>query len=127
MQSNDKGFTLVEVMVAMLISLLVFLGLMQSGLAGIDQNMRNHLREEAIGIAEMDVVTARNSAYPPAPVVNATVARNFRSIQGFNYTVNRNLVPVDVCHTQVNITVSWPWKGQTFNHTTSTILRDPSC
>ena len=55
-----EGFTLVEVMIALVIVLLVFLALMQTALVGIDSNMRNVLRDEAVKIAEMRMNEARS-------------------------------------------------------------------
>ena len=60
---NNKGMTLVEVLVALLISLLVFLALMQTALVSIDANMRNVLRDEAVRIAEMRMYIIRNTPY----------------------------------------------------------------
>ena len=60
---NNKGMTLVEVLVALLISLLVFLALMQTALVSIDANMRNVLRDEAVRIADIRMNTARGLPY----------------------------------------------------------------
>ena len=57
---NKKGMTLVEVMIAMLLSLVIFLALMQTSLISIDQNMRSSLRDEAVRIAEMRMDQTRN-------------------------------------------------------------------
>lgn len=57
---NKKGFTLVEVMIAMVVSLLVFFALMQTALVSIDSNMKNNLRDEAANIAAMRMEEARN-------------------------------------------------------------------
>jgi prepilin-type N-terminal cleavage/methylation domain-containing protein len=60
---SDSGFTLVEVMIALVISLLIFLALMQTALIGIDSNMRNVVRDEAVKIAEMRMNEMRNSPF----------------------------------------------------------------
>ena len=49
---DKKGLTLIEVMVALIVLLLVFLALMQTALLSIDSNMINVLRDEAVNIAE---------------------------------------------------------------------------
>jgi prepilin-type N-terminal cleavage/methylation domain-containing protein len=48
---NDKGVSLVEVMIALVVLLLVFMGLLQAALLGIDHNMRNILRDEGVAMA----------------------------------------------------------------------------
>jgi prepilin-type N-terminal cleavage/methylation domain-containing protein len=49
---NRQGLTLVEVMIALLVMLVVFFALMQTALVGIDANMLNTLRGEAVNAAE---------------------------------------------------------------------------
>lgn len=48
---NDKGVSLVEVMIALVVLLLVFMGLLQAALLGIDHNIRNILRDEGVAMA----------------------------------------------------------------------------
>ena len=49
---NNRGFTLVEMLVAMVIILVLLLSLVQAALLSIDGNMRNLLRDEGVRIAE---------------------------------------------------------------------------
>jgi type IV pilus assembly protein PilV len=121
---NKKGFTLVEVMIALVVVLLVFLALMQTALVGIDSNMINILRDEAVSIAEMRMNEARNQPFdslvttPPE-----TVSRNFRNITNFSYTVTRTVTDLNADNKQVNITVTWEWKGNPYTHSITSILR----
>jgi prepilin-type N-terminal cleavage/methylation domain-containing protein len=57
---NKKGLSLVEVMIALVIFLFVFFALMQTALVGIDANMINSLRNEAVNIAEMRMNEAKS-------------------------------------------------------------------
>lgn len=61
---NKKGLTLIEVMVALVVLLLVFLALMQTALVSIDSNMINVLRDEAVNIAEEQMSNQRNLSTP---------------------------------------------------------------
>ena len=56
---TEKGLTLVEVIVALTIFLIVFLGIMQVALLSIDYNMHNVLRDEAVKVAAMRVEDTR--------------------------------------------------------------------
>lgn len=56
----EKGVSLVEVMIALVVLLLVFIGLLQAALLGIDHNMRNLLREEAVKIVSQKTEEARS-------------------------------------------------------------------
>jgi hypothetical protein len=57
---NEKGVSLVEVMIALTVFLLVFMALLQSALLSVDYNMHNILRDEAIKIAAMRVEDTRS-------------------------------------------------------------------
>jgi prepilin-type N-terminal cleavage/methylation domain-containing protein len=60
---NKKGVSLVEVMIALVILLLVFMGLLQAALLGIDSNMRNILRDEAVKIVSEKMEEARSMPF----------------------------------------------------------------
>ncbi len=151
---NKKGMTLVEVTMALLILLLVFLALMQTALVSIGYNMNNVLRDEAVSIADMRMDDARSLAYtqtvdnlisdaanlpvgtvcPPVPdpvtgIVGAfpatgvVVQRNLKNVLNFPFCTNRTVTPLDNQTKQVTITVGWIWKGENFNHTFTTIVR----
>ena len=54
---NKKGVTLVEVMIALVILLVVFMGLIQASLLSVENTAMNVLRDEAVRLAG-DTVTA---------------------------------------------------------------------
>jgi type II secretory pathway pseudopilin PulG len=137
-----RGLTLVEVLIAMTVVLVVFLALMQTALVGIDSNMRNILRDEAVGIAEMRMNEARNLSFvslvpdagslsgcdcPSAGVFPFTtgscIKRNLKNISGFDFCTNRAVNTLNADNKQVNITVGWKWKGEGYTHSVSTIVR----
>ncbi len=96
---NRDGFTLVEMMIALVIALVIFLALMQTALVGIDSNLRNVLRDEAVSIADMRMNETRNMPFNSVvsdagslsgdcPVgfpgsTGVLVERNIRNITGF--------------------------------------------
>jgi len=57
---SQKGVTLVEVMIALVILLIVFIGLIQASLLTIQSNVRNLARDEAVRITadQMDMLRA---------------------------------------------------------------------
>ncbi len=127
---NKKGFTLVEMLVAMVVLLLVSLALMQTALIGIDANMVNVLRDEAISIAETEMNDARNISFDSLTGSSSkTVPRYFRNISNFSYSVTRTITDLNTDNKQATITVTWAWKektvanGNPYTHTISTILR----
>jgi len=141
---NKKGVTLVEVMIALVILLLVFLALMQTALVSINANMNNVLRDEAVSIAEQRMNEARSVPYdtlisdavalpvgvdcPTTFTVGDLVQRNFRNILSKDFCTNRTVAILDSAGNakQVNIRVIWNWKGEAFSHTITTLIRRPN-
>lgn len=60
---NNGGMTLVEVLVAMAIVFIVFLGLSSGGIVVLDQNIKNSQRDEAVSVAEMWMEKVRNTPF----------------------------------------------------------------
>lgn len=67
---NEKGMTLVEVMISMVILLLVFVGLIQASLLSIDYNTRNELRDEAVRVAAESMAGVRATPFGNAALVD---------------------------------------------------------
>ena len=139
---KDKtGFSLVEVMVALVVALVVFLALMQTALLSIDSNMINVLRDEAVSIAEMRMNELRNRPFddfdlsgvpdPDHLTINQTVNRKLRNISNFAFNTVATIDALNTDNKQVNITVTWEWKektvanGNPYTHSITTILRRP--
>jgi prepilin-type N-terminal cleavage/methylation domain-containing protein len=131
---DRKGLSLVEVMIALVILLLVMLTLMQTALLSINANMNNLLRDEAVSIAEQHMLAIRNTPFASVTaavnVPDGTETRSFRNITltgGFAVRRTVTFLPVaDPDNKQVDITVSWTWKGETFTHSINAVLRRPS-
>lgn len=125
---NKKGFTLVEVMVALLILLFISLAFMQTALVSVDSNIKNVIRDEAARIAEVWMNDARSLGYNGLITVGtpytATVNRNFRDIINFPYTATRRVTQFGTTsNIEVDINVQWTWQGQPYTHTVSTFMR----
>jgi hypothetical protein len=141
---NDKGVSLVEVMIALVVLLLIFIGLLQAALLGIDHNMRNLLREEAVSISAQRLEEVRNRPFnnvvsdsgtavtiaacttdPNYPVLEQ---RNFRNMQrdfGSRMTVTDILEPdgVTINTKQIVILVRWEYKNECYSQTATTVRR----
>jgi Tfp pilus assembly protein PilV len=125
--------TLIEVLVALAIVFIVFLGMSSAGLVVLDQNIRNSQRDEAVSVAEMEMQEARNIPF-------ATIANDnhivYRQIRGLNvgYAVARTVAnpngttpATDPNNRRVTINVTWSRivnnQTRTYNHTVLTIVR----
>ena len=145
---SNTGLTLVEVIIALVIALLVFFALMQTALVGIDVNMRNALRDEAVGIAEMRLEAMRNIPYTSIasdtgslsaydcptgfPSAGVPVERNIRNITGFDFCTSMvctefggdgNCATSDADNKQVAVRVGWKWKGENYTHSVTTVRK----
>ena len=122
---NNGGMTLVEVLVAMAIVFIVFLGMSSAGLVVLDQNIKNSQRDEAVGVAEMEMQKVRN--IPFADIDNDSRIEP-RQIRGLNmdYIVNRTVLTF-ITHKQVTANVSWTrWENnahKSYSHQVMTIVR----
>jgi prepilin-type N-terminal cleavage/methylation domain-containing protein len=130
---NKKGLTLIEVMIALVVTLVVFLALMQTALVGIDSNTKNLLRDEAVRIADQRMSEIRNrpfsdldlngAADPNSLTITQTINRNFRNISNVAFDTVATIDTLNPENKQINITVSWTWKGETYNHSITTVLK----
>ena len=147
---NREGVSLVEVMIALVVMLLVFFALMQTALVGINANMLNSLRDEAVNAAEIRMNEVRNSAFTaivsdtdslsgcdcPAgfPSTGRCDKRNVRSISNFNFCTNVACTEIGGdgnCATdtaggdnkRVTISVGWNWKGERYSHIITTVRK----
>jgi len=148
---DERGFTLVEMMISMVVILIVLLGLVQAALLSIEHNVRNQLRDEAVRVAEqrmngvlVDTGNNRMQGLRNLPFTDAGLN------QGLNcFTVQRNIGnvqrPFTVCTTigdvlpgetkSVQVSVGWDFKGEItlanrqiptnneYQHTIMTIIR----
>jgi len=124
--ADKRGFSQVELMISLVLLLLVFLALAQTALVSIDSNMTNILRDEAVSVAEMKMNEARSTGFDTllAGITTETVNRDFRSITNFQYTATRTVTDRNL-NKQIDITVTWNWKGNPYTHSITTIVRKP--
>jgi len=128
---NNKGFTIVETLVALVIVMVMLLGLVQAALLSIDNNLRNVLNDEAVRIAEQEMSEVRNTTFDNLIVgaSNKTISVSIRNITNFSYTVTKTITSLSADSKRVDISVIWDWKektqanGNPYIHSISTIVR----
>jgi prepilin-type N-terminal cleavage/methylation domain-containing protein len=139
---NKKGVTLVEVMIALVILLVVFMGLIQASLLTIENTATTALRDEAVRLATETVTTLKSGSFDDMdrnPVTNPdphmfkmsstgsatekgnasrlgiNTVRASRNLSR-NYVIEVTIVPLDnpANNKQVTVEVKWDWKERTF-------------
>ncbi|NWF75074.1 MAG: prepilin-type N-terminal cleavage/methylation domain-containing protein [Nitrospirae bacterium] len=98
---GNKGVSLVEVMIALVVLLLVFIGLLQAALLGIDHNMRNLLREEAVNIVSQKAEEIRT-----LPFDHVKSNPGICSITNNICSVNEDCANGETCNTPSTATIS---------------------
>lgn len=123
--------TLIEVMIAIVITFIVFLGLSGSGLFVLNENIKNSLRDEAVSVAGMEMEQARNTSFDSlydntAPLPLSPVVRQIRGLT-VNYGVTRTVTILDLNNLQVSINVTWTRtennQTKSYNDNIATIVR----
>jgi hypothetical protein len=113
-------------MIALVVLLLVFMALMQTALVSINANMNNILRDEAVGLAERTIIDARNTPYDTLVAGTTTATENtyVRSLT-VTYTATTTVTDRGVNDKQIDVIVTWTWKGEPYTHNMSTIRMRP--
>ena len=90
MLRDDRGMTLIEVLVAMAIVFILFLGMSSGGILVLDQNIKNSQRDAAVNVAEEVLQQMRDSGLRRHRIAG-TASRYPPVIRGMtqNYTVSR--------------------------------------
>ena len=145
---TKEGLTLVEVIVALTIFLIVFLGIMQVALLSIDHNIHNILRDESVSLAGATMEEVRSKPFdkvvsdttsitgadcPTTFTTGTVIQRNIRNMtKPFCVNVSchdldndRDCVVDDsTCNSkQLNVRVAWKWKGEDYLQTVTTLRR----
>ncbi len=67
-RKNERGLSLLELLIALSILFIVFLGLLEAGLLVFDYNINNTLRNEGVAVTEMEMAELRNTPFAALPV-----------------------------------------------------------
>lgn len=131
---DERGMTLIEIMISMMLLAIVSMALIQSTLVAMNANVVNELRDEAVSQAERRMNELRNMPFlaadmqvtdPSLPLGVAELPAVTRKIRAANrsFTINRRISQIDPNNRQVTLTVTWIDKGVNYQHVVSTVLR----
>lgn len=137
---NKKGLTLIEVMVALVILLIVFLAMMQTIAVAININVKNALRDEAVKIADERVNALKNLSFENNANLNATggsfindvdpntgtniITRSFRNFD-MPFTSTKRITDINADNKRIELTVTWTWRNETLSHGVLLVLKRP--
>lgn len=116
--NRDKGYSLVEVLVSILIMLIIMLGLIQTMTIYITHNIKISLRNEAIKIAQSCLDDLRNGKNCPGSLRKKV--RNFE----INFNINApNFSSLPSGLNEVTIIVSYSYKGKDYSYNTTSVIK----
>jgi type IV pilus assembly protein PilV len=119
-KGNNRGFTLVEVMVAILIMMVGLLGLLTSVNVASEHNLKNHLRNEAVQIAGTAMSAQRIRHFDNLDAGVSSVPSLIRGGTK-NYTVTRSINNLSADSKEIIVEVDWTYKDVSFHHETHSI------
>ncbi|MHB8110178.1 MAG: type IV pilus modification PilV family protein [Syntrophorhabdaceae bacterium] len=122
---NSKGFTIVELLVAMLV---LFIGMtaMLDGLANyIRINIDNQMRNEAMRVTEATLERLRNSRFDDIQLHSVSITSpEMRKVRNFDvaYTIVWTQTVISPNSIAVQVEVSWTHKNITHRHEAASII-----
>lgn len=127
---NNRGFTLLEVMVAVMIIMVGMIGLLETISISMQHNMKNQFRNEAIHIGERYMAELKGKPFGKysAPYTPMNVPSRIRGINK-TYRVERTHLALandasGPTSEQLSVTVKWYFKNQSsLNQVVSVVAR----
>jgi prepilin-type N-terminal cleavage/methylation domain-containing protein len=133
---SNKGFTLVEVLVAVVILTIGLFGLMEAVVFSLNHNLNNQLRQEAASVADDVMVLEKAKPFDaistiPTPGYGAynfhqlTSSRiNLRIVNGAErrFTVTKRNLAQTSKSTNIDINVTWTHKQQQYSQSISSLV-----
>jgi prepilin-type N-terminal cleavage/methylation domain-containing protein len=127
----ERGVSLVEVMIALIVLLIVFMGLVQASLVTIQSNMKNVIRDEAVQVTSQRMTDLKALSFDDgllndtggAFVEDVEENRDIRNVAGFPFTIERFVEDLDADgdRKQILLRTTWDWQGETYTHSISSL------
>lgn len=118
---TNRGFSLVEFLIALVILMVGLLGLLASLNLGIRQNVGNKLRNDAIVLADQVMATQR--VRPFADISTSHARQQVNAGAGFvNYSVVKDVSNLSGTSKSVAVNISWRERGEKKTHSLSTVI-----
>ncbi|WP_240732218.1 prepilin-type N-terminal cleavage/methylation domain-containing protein [Geobacter sp. FeAm09] len=121
--SSDRGFTLIEFLVALVILMVGLLGLLQAVNVSLNHNLQNQLRNEGVIVADEQMAKEMAKGYDLVSTSTRTYVVSNRPVLNAlkNFSVSRSGTTIQNSK-QVNIVVTWHHKGASYNHEAAAVI-----
>lgn len=130
---KSHGYSLIEVLAALLLLTIVLLALMDSVVLYTQTNMRNMLRDEAVRVTQDVLYTLRSQGFNNVRAragitdttltgtINITEVKKLRS-GTWTFSTNVAVAQVDSQMLSAQGVTTWQFLGSTFTHSASTLI-----
>ena len=128
--SGEGGFSIVELLVAMVILVFVSVALLQTALVNIEFNTKNALRSEGVRVAaetmdemrnyKVDIVNGSSSMVNRFHGTRAPVTRKVRLMEKA-FMVTNTITDIGDFGSRMEVLVEWDWKGETYDTRISSV------
>lgn len=121
--ANDRGFTLLEMMIAMVILMVGLLGLLTTINVAIQQNTEDQLRDLAVNIGDDQIRELSRFPIDSLLAYGSETFRVTRPFRGYStgFNVLRRADPLGSNSAEVRVVVSWTQKGMNHQHELRTV------
>jgi len=122
--SSETGFSLIELLVSLVITMVGLLGLLATINLSIATNLGNELRLKAVGIGEdylneakqlpfANITASGDKILPPGNYYVRGIKKNYTIVKSVTSFTNTK---------RITVGVSWLYKNQALEHTVSTMI-----
>lgn len=124
-KSNKSGFTVIEVLVALVILAIAMLAILDVMAIAIQHNLEIYARNESVRIAEQAMNELRNTSFAALGNANYNVTRRYKQFTK-TFNVSRTITAISTNSCSIRLQITWrDVNDRPHTHTiTSLISRD---
>jgi prepilin-type N-terminal cleavage/methylation domain-containing protein len=120
---SNKGFSLIELLVALVIIGVSIMGLMEMSIIVMDNNLRNEIRNKAIETLSNHVSNLTSMNYDNVSEGTSTISDN-EKIRNFQkqFTIIDNVTSNATSSKNITSKINWTYRGKSYNYTMDTVV-----
>jgi type IV pilus assembly protein PilV len=120
-RQNNKGFTLIEVLVASIILVIGMLGVLQTITFSIQHNLANYSRDESVRIAEQRMNELRDTSFTALASGSSIITRQYKKVTR-TFNVTWTVTSLSTNSVSVQVVVSCVILGKTYSHSITSLV-----